>query len=89
MYDIENFSNEDITSSKDILCNFDLYSFIICMYQITNDLLILETQNQMLLKIVEDLKKVYNYILNNDYKSAHKQVLEIIANNNNIFIKIS
>lgn len=89
LYDIENFSNEDITSGKDILCNFDLYSFVICMYQITNDLLILETQNQMLLKIVEDLKKVYTYILNNDYELAHKQVLEIIANNSNIFIKIS
>lgn len=89
LYDIENFSIEDIKSGKDILCNFDLYSFVICMYQITNDLLIFETQNQMLLKIVEDLKKVYTYILNNDYELAHKQVLEIISNNSSIFIKIS
>jgi len=89
LYDIENFYMEDITSGKDILCNFDLYSFVICMYQITNDLLIFETQNQMLLKIVEDLKKVYTYILNNDYELAHKQVLEIISNNSSIFIKIS
>ena len=89
LYDIENFSIEDITSGKDILCNFDLYSFVVCMYQITNGLLVLETKNQMLLKIVEDLKKVYNNILNNDYELAHKQVLEIISNNSNIFIKIS
>lgn len=89
LYDIDNFSSEDITSPKEILCNFDLYSFVISMYQITNNLLILETQNQMLLKIVEDLKKVYSNILNNDYELAHKQVLEIISNNSSIFIKIS
>lgn len=89
LYDIEELLNEEEISNEEILCNFDFYSFIVSMYQINNNLLTFETKNQMLLKIVDDLKQVYNYILINDYESAHKKVLEIISNNNDIFIKIS
>lgn len=88
-YDIKNFTSKDISGIKNFINNFDLYSFIVGMYQITNNIVILKTKNQMLMKIVEDLKNIYNLILNNEYEKAHSQVLEIIKNNNNIFIKIS
>ena len=43
----------------------------------------------MLLKIIEDLKSIYNNILNNNYEIAQKKALDIIDNNKDVFIKIS
>jgi len=88
LYDIGDFPSEDLTS-KEIYANFDLYSFVICMYQISNNLLTFKTQNPMLLKIIEELKSVYNNILENNYDLALKQTLKIISNHNDVFIKIS
>lgn len=89
LYDIENFSSEEIESPIDITKNFDLYSFVVCMYQIINNILEIKTKNQMLLKIIADLKSIYNNVLNNNYEIAQKKALDIIDNNKDVFIKIS
>ena len=59
------------------------------MYQISNNILTLKTKNPMLLKIIEELKNVYNHILDSNYDLALKQTLQIISNNKDIFMKIS
>lgn len=88
LYEFNDLLGEELITQETFF-NFDFYSFLVSMYQISNNILTLKTKNPMLLKIIEELKNVYNHILDSNYDLALKQTLQIISNNKDIFMKIS
>ncbi len=72
-----------------MLQNYDLYYFIMNIYKISKNRIKLKNQNNMLLKIVERLEKVFELIKLHQFEEALKIVDTIIRKNKDIYIRIS
>ena len=72
-----------------ILQNYDLYYFIMNIYKISKNRIKLNNQNNMLLKIVERLEKVFELIKSHQFEEALKIVDSIIQKNKEMYIRIS
>lgn len=72
-----------------ILQNYDLYYFIMNIYKISKNRIKLNNQNNMLLKIVERLEKVFELIKSHQFEEALKIVDSIIQKNKEMYIIIS
>ena len=73
----------------EIYQNYDLYNFIMNIYRIINDEIILQNNNSKLKKIIAKLKQVFELVNNKDFKGALIIVEEIIAKNKEIYTRIS
>lgn len=72
-----------------MLQNYDLYYFIMNIYKISKNRIKLKNQNNMLLKIVERLEKVFELIKLHQFEETLKIVDTIIRKNKDIYIRIS
>lgn len=81
----------------DYFSNYNLYFFYINMTRIANGSFEFSIKSDILLKIIQDLKEVFNLMYNNIFKNVDKEKLEkawyilqkIIKRNQNLFERVS
>lgn len=75
--------------TKKIYENYDLYYFIANINMIIDEDITFDTKNPMLMKIVDDLKQVYQLIKAERYMDAYEISKSIIKRNKELYIRIS
>lgn len=92
MYFMFSFSDEanfGTITELEICQNYDYYIFIMYINQIIEKEIIFNNHNAMLMKIVENLKNVFNLIKLKKYDEALNIIDEIIKQNKEIYIRVS
>lgn len=85
----DEFNLGEITELE-IYQNYDLYNFMMNIYRIINNEIMLKNSSSKLKKIIEKLKQIFELINNDkDFKGALVIINGIIVKNKDIYIRIS